>query len=429
MSTDLLQTLKERGLVYQSTDEAALRKALSSGRQTIYVGFDPTAPSLHVGSLLPILILAHAQRAGHRAIALVGGATGMVGDPSGRSSERQLLDDAAVRRNVEGIRGQLARFLRFDGDNPALLVNNADWIGPMSVIDWLRDVGKHFTVNAMLAKESVRARLEDRDHGISYTEFSYMLMQAYDFLWLLQNQGCTMQGGGSDQWGNITAGIELIRKKTGREAMGFTWPLVTSSSGEKFGKSAGNAVWLDASQTSPYQFYQYFIRAEDADAEKFLKFFTFLSVEEIAGVMARHAADPGRREAQRVLAREVTRIVHGEAALADAEQATAALFSRGGGSPEGAAAKLRALGDTIPRKTIAREQFAGGAMTAVNFAAAAGVVASKGEARRLIEQKGLSINESVVPDASHPVGLETFTDGALLVRTGKSNYIRVDLVG
>ncbi|MBM4107627.1 MAG: tyrosine--tRNA ligase [Phycisphaerae bacterium] len=422
--TDVLALLKERDMLYQATDEAATRVAFESGRVSCYVGFDPTARSLHVGSLLPILVLAHVQRAGHRAVALVGGATGMVGDPSGRSSERSLLSDADVRGNAEAIRAQLARFLRFDGDNPAAMVNNADWIGPMSVIDWLRDVGKHFTVNSMLAKESVRSRLEDREHGISYTEFSYMLMQAYDFYWLFEHEGCLVQGGGSDQWGNITAGIDLIRRKTGKEAHGFTWPLVTSSAGEKFGKSAGNAVWLDAGLTTPYQFYQYFVRAEDVDVGKYLKFFTFLPVAEIASIMDEHARDPGKRHAQRVLAREVTRIVHGEAAAAEAESASAALFTRGGG---GAAEKLKTLGDTVPTKPISRAGWAEGPVSAVNLVAMAGVVASKGEARRLIDQKGLSINEEVVTSPQHPVGLDRFIDGVLLVRTGKNNYTRIVL--
>lgn len=422
--TDVLALLKERDLLYQSTDEGAIRKAFEGGRVSCYVGFDPTARSLHIGSLLPIMVLAHLQRAGHRAVALVGGATGMVGDPSGRSSERSLQSDQSVRENAEAIRVQLSRFLRFDGENPAAMVNNADWIGPMSVIDWLRDVGKHFTVNSMLAKESVRSRLEDREHGISYTEFSYMLMQAFDFYWLCEHESCVMQGGGSDQWGNITAGIDLIRRKVGKEAHGFTWPLVTSSAGEKFGKSAGNAVWLDASMTSPYQFYQYFVRSEDADVGKYLKFFTFLPVAEISSVMGEHAMDPGKRHAQRVLAREVTRIVHGDAAVAEAEAATAALFTRGEG---GAAGKLKSLGGTIPTRSIARSEWAAGPVPAVQLVAAAGVVASKGEARRLIDQKGLSINEEVVPSQQHAVGLEQFIDGVLLVRTGKNNYTRVVL--
>lgn len=420
--TDVLALLRERDMLYQVTDEAGARRAFTSGRVSCYVGFDPTARSLHVGSLLPIMVLAHLQRSGHRAVALVGGATGMVGDPSGRTSERSLLGPEEVRANAEAIRAQLARFLRFEGDNPAALVNNADWIGPMSVIDWLRDVGKHFSVNVMLTKESVRARLEDREHGISYTEFSYMLMQAYDFYWLFEHEGCLMQGGGSDQWGNITAGIDLIRRKTGREAYGFTWPLVTTSSGEKFGKSAGNAIWLDATLTSPYQFYQYFVRAEDADVERYLKFFTFLPVERIAEVMRAHARDPGARTAQRLLAREVTRIVHGEPAAEEAERSSAALFRSGD-----AAEKIRALGDSVPTRAVARAQWADGPVSVVNLVAQAGVVSSRSEARRLIEQRGLSINERVVPSVDHRVGLEEFIDGVLLVRTGKSRYTRIVL--
>lgn len=420
--TDVLALLRERDMLYQVTDEAGARRAMTSGRVGCYVGFDPTARSLHVGSLLPIMVLAHLQRCGHRAVALVGGATGMVGDPSGRSSERALLGPEEVRANAEAIRAQLARFLRFDGDNPAALVNNADWIGQLSVIDWLRDVGKHFSVNVMLAKESVRARLEDREHGISYTEFSYMLMQAYDFYWLFEHEGCLFQGGGSDQWGNITAGIDLIRRKTGREAYGFTWPLVTTGSGEKFGKSAGNAIWLDASLTSPYQFYQYFVRVDDADVERYLKFFTFLPLERIAEVMREHVRDPGSRAAQRLLAREVTRIVHGPGAADEAERASEALFRSGD-----AAEKIRALGEGVPTRAVARSRWAEGPVGVVDLVAGAGVVSSKSEARRLIEQRGLSVNERVVPSVEHRVRLEDFIDGVLLVRTGKSRYTRIVL--
>ena len=255
----LLEELEQRGAIDDVTDRVALEELLSSPGQSIYIGFDPTADSLHAGSLVPALMLSRFQRAGHRPIVLVGGSTGMIGDPSGRGSERPLMTPEMVRANVEAIRNQLTRFVSFEGKNAAIVVNNYDWTGPVSYLDFLRDVGKHFTVNYMLAKESVRRRLEDREHGISYAEFSYMLLQAYDFYVLHQKHRCKIQGGGSDQWGNITAGIELIRKIVGQEAFGITFPLLTTASGEKFGKSAGNAVWLDPDKTSPYQFYQYWI--------------------------------------------------------------------------------------------------------------------------------------------------------------------------
>src|ERR1700733_9838252 len=281
----ILSELRARGLLEQVSDEEALERVLAAPPAAIYIGFDPTADSLHVGSLLPILLLARLQRAGHRPIVLVGGATGMVGDPSGRSSERQLLTVETLAANVEAVRRQLSRFVSFEGPNAAIMANNADWTQPVSYLEWLRDVGKHFTVNYMMAKESVRRRLEDREHGISYTEFSYMLLQAFDFLELHKAHGCTMQAGGSDQWGNITAGIELIRRVQGAQAFGITFPLLATSSGEKFGKSAGNAIWLDPARTSPYQFYQYWIRTEDADVEKLLRLFTFLEMDVIKQLM------------------------------------------------------------------------------------------------------------------------------------------------
>lgn len=420
-STSLIAELRWRGLVHDLTEGAEAH--LAEAPRTVYVGFDPTGPSLHVGSLLPIMGLVHAQRAGHRPIALVGGGTGLIGDPSGKTTERRLLTKEQVAANAEAIYGQLEHFLDFRAKtNPARLLNNLEWLGGLGLIDFLRDVGKHFSVNQMLAKESVKRRLEGEDSGISFTEFSYALLQSYDFLELYRREKCTVQMGGSDQWGNITAGIDLIRRKTGREAYGFTWPLVTTSSGEKFGKSAGNAIWLDATLTSPYQFYQYFVRAEDADVERYLKFFTFLPVERIAEVMRAHARDPGARTAQRLLAREVTRIVHGEPAAEEAERSSAALFRSGD-----AAEKIRALGDSVPTRAVARAQWADGPVSVVNLVAQAGVVSSRSEARRLIEQRGLSINERVVPSVDHRVGLEEFIDGVLLVRTGKSRYTRIVL--
>jgi tyrosyl-tRNA synthetase len=301
-SIRLLDQLEQRGMLEQVTNRAALDELLAKPGQAIYVGFDPTADSLHVGHFLPVLMLARFQRAGHRPIVLVGGATGMIGDPSGRGSERQLLTPEDVAGNCAAIRTQLSRFVSFEGDNAAIMVDNADWTRPVSYLDWLRTVGKHFTINYMMAKESVRRRLEDREQGISYTEFSYMLLQANDFLHLFDHHNCTIQAGGSDQWGNITAGTELIRKTRASEAFGITFPLLETSSGEKFGKSAGNAVWLDSKRTSPYQFYQFWIRTDDRDVERLLRLFTFLDLLEIDVVIERHKEAPEQRTGQKRLA-------------------------------------------------------------------------------------------------------------------------------
>jgi tyrosyl-tRNA synthetase len=419
-SGSLLDRLERRGIIEQVTDRAALDELFAQPNTPIYVGFDPTADSLHVGHLLPALMLARFQRAGHRPIALVGGATGMVGDPSGRASERQLLTLDETARNAEAIRRQLARFLVFEGENGALLVNNADWIAPISHLEWLREVGKHFTVNYMLAKESVRRRLEDREHGISYTEFSYMLLQAYDFLHLNQAHGCRVQAGGSDQWGNITAGIELIRKLRGGEAHGITFPLLTTSSGEKFGKSAGNAVWLDPARTSPYQFYQFWIRTEDSEVELLLRLFTFLEVDEIQAIAAVHRAAPELRTAQRRLAEEMTRIVHGDASLRLAVQASEALF---GG-------EIAGLGDQdlldifadVPSFSIgagALEQHP--RITDVMVLARA--AKSKGEAARLIQGGGVYLNSRRIENAELRLGREHLASESMFVlRVGKKSY-------
>ncbi|MGZ3709943.1 MAG: tyrosine--tRNA ligase, partial [Bdellovibrionota bacterium] len=330
----LYDDLEARGLVKQVTDPE-MKAALSRGRLTLYCGFDPTSDNLHVGSLLPLLTLRRFQDAGHRPIAVVGGATGMIGDPSGKSQERQLLTEEVLRKNVEGIRKVVSKFLRLDGPNAALLVNNADWFSGLSYIDFLRDVGKHFTVNHMVAKESVRARLEDREHGISYTEFSYMLLQAYDFHVLHEREKCTLQIGGSDQWGNITAGIELIRRMradAGQEAatvFGMTHPLVMKSDGTKFGKSETGTVWLGAEKTSPYAFYQWLLQTTDADVMNYLKYFSMRPMPEILALGESLTREPEKRNAQQALARELTELVHGKAELERAEKASQALFGTG----------------------------------------------------------------------------------------------------
>ncbi len=321
---NLLDNLEYRGLIYQSTNRDGLQERLSKEPIVLYCGFDPTADSLHIGHLLPILILRHFQKAGHKPIALVGGGTGMIGDPSGRSTERSLNTADTVALWTERLKDQLSRFLDFEGDNPAKLVSNYDWLGTLDLITFLRDIGKNFTVNYMLAKDSVDSRLAN---GISFTEFSYMILQSYDFYKLLTDHGCSLQVGGSDQWGNITAGLDLIGKMGGGEAFGMTLPLVTKSDGKKFGKSESGAVWLDRSKTSVYAFYQFWINTDDNDVVKFLKYFTFLDRERIAELERELAERPEQRAAQRELAREVTRLVHGDDAVVSAEKITQALFS------------------------------------------------------------------------------------------------------
>jgi tyrosyl-tRNA synthetase len=325
-TTALLDELSWRGLLHQTTEGAAA--ALAAGPVTGYCGFDPTGPSLHLGHLVPVMALVHLQRAGHVPVALVGGGTGMIGDPSGRSAERQLQSLDVIAENVKAIRAQLERFLDFSGHRGARMVDNAEWLLPLRMVDFLRDVGKHFTVNVMLAKESVKSRLE---HGISFTEFSYMLLQAYDFLELSRRHGVTLQVGGSDQWGNITAGTELIRRTLGREAHGVTLPLVTTASGAKFGKTAeGTSVWLDPERTSPYKFYQFWVNVDDRDVGRWLRFFTLKSREEVEALENQMASDSSSRAAQRELARDVTTRVHGEEAARTAEEVSGILFGRGG---------------------------------------------------------------------------------------------------
>jgi tyrosyl-tRNA synthetase len=383
----LLEELAWRGLLYQHTDGAA--EALAAGRVSAYVGFDPTAQSLHVGNLVPVMALVHAQRAGHRPVVLVGGGTGMIGDPSGRSTERQLHTVETVDANVRGIRAQLERFVDFGGANAALLVDNGEWLRRLDLIGFLRDVGKHVTVNVMLAKESVRSRME---HGISYTEFSYMLLQAYDFVELNRRHGVTFQMGGSDQWGNITAGTDLVRRMNGADAHGVTLPLVTTASGEKFGKSAGNAVWLDAERTTPYAFYQYWINADDRDVGRFLRFFTLLERATIEALEAEVARDPAQRAAQRELARAVTTMVHGDAATRAAEEVSALLFG-GGTAASLSAAALEALRREVPFAVVAESAERSGTVDALDMLVATGLAASRGAAKRLVEQGGVSVSD------------------------------------
>src|SRR6476661_2144376 len=387
----VLDELGWRGLVYQHTD--GVPAALAGEPASAYIGFDPTGSSLHVGSLVPIMVLVHLQRFGHRPIALVGGGTGMIGDPSGKSTERQLLTAEQVAANAEGIRSQLERFLSFEGANAARMRDNGAWLNSLHLVDFLRDTGKHFTVNYMLQKDSVRSRM---DAGISYTEFSYMLLQAYDFLELRRRDGVTLQLGGSDQWGNITAGIELIRRVDGAEAHALTVPPVTTSTGAMFGKTEAGAVWLDGDRTSPYAFYQFWLSTDDADVGRRLRLFTLLNRDEIEALDARTAAAPEQRAAQQALARDVTRRVHGEQALAAAEQVSGFFF--GGleavALSEGALDLLRA---EAPFAEVTRDALASETdperFDALKLLTASGLAASNGAAKRLLEQGGVSVNK------------------------------------
>ncbi len=365
------------------------------------------------------MVLAHMQRLGMRPIVVVGGATGMIGDPSGRSGERNLLTRGDVAANASALKQQLTRFLRFEGEHAAIMVDNHDWLSSKSHLEWLRDVGKHFTINYMLSKESVRRRLEDREGGISYTEFSYMLLQAYDFLHLCETLNCHFQGGGSDQWGNITAGIELIRRVRGDEACGITFPLVTSSAGEKFGKSEGNAIWLDAAMTTPFEFYQYWINVDDRDARKFLAFFTFMSLEEIAEICVAHEIDPERRMAQRRLAAEVTRLAHGDEELRRAETASAALFGDVSLNDLCAEDLAAALGH-LPSVTVALSRLDGD-LSCADALVAVGAAKSKGEARRLLQGGGAYLNGARIRQDREVQSTDLLPGKLLVLRAGKRN--------
>jgi tyrosyl-tRNA synthetase len=414
MSDAVLDDLAARGLVQDHTDLEALRSRLAEGPITLYAGFDPTAPSLHVGNLVPLLLLRRFQDHGHRAIVLAGGATGMIGDPGGRSVERNLLDVDQVRANVESVKAQLRRFLDLDGADPsALLVDNRDWTEDVRLLDFLRDVGKHVTVGQMIAKESVRTRLES-EHGISYTEFSYMLLQANDFWWLNEHHGCELQAGGSDQWGNITAGIDLIRRRSGRTAHGLTVPLITRADGSKFGKSQDEAVWLDAGRTSPYRMFQYFMRVDDADVDRFLRQLTLLPVAEIDTIVVDHQREPHRRRGQRALAQAFTTLVHGEEAAGAAGAATDLLF---GGEPGG----LGPEAFEVVAGEVATTPVSGDLPRLVDLLART-LAASKSEARRLVDQGGVSVN-NVKQEGDRRLEPTDFLHGRwLLLRKGRSTY-------
>jgi tyrosyl-tRNA synthetase len=424
---NLIEELSWRGMIrdIMPGTEEQLNKEMTSG----YVGFDPTADSLHIGSLVPILLLVHLQKAGHKPVALVGGATGMVGDPSGKSEERNLLSEDILRHNQEGIKKQLMQYLSFDGSlpNAAEMVNNYDWFKEISFLHFIRDVGKHITVNYMMAKDSVKKRIEG-DTGMSFTEFTYQLVQGYDFYWLYENKNCKLQMGGSDQWGNIVTGTELIRRKAGGEAFAFTCPLITKADGGKFGKTEKGNVWLDPQKTSPYQFYQFWLNASDEDAEKWIKIFTFLSKHEVDTVLADHKKDASQRILQKKLAREITAFVHGKEEYEKAVETTQKLFTN-----QNAPAESLSIEDLEGMEGVVKSDFPNEKITAgidvVSFLAETGIFSSKGEARKNVQGGGVSINRIKVDNIQLTVDTSLLLHKKyLLVQKGKKNYYLVTSV-
>lgn len=423
VNNDLLDDLKWRGLIAQTTDEVALREALKKPI-TLYLGTDPTAPSIHVGNLVPLLVMRRFQLAGHNPILLVGGATGLVGDPSGRNDERSLNDSAIVEQWVNRIKLQLSKFMDFETTaNPATMANNLDWTAPLSTISFLRDIGKHFSVNQMLNKDSVSSRLEK--DGISYTEFSYQVLQSMDYLELFRRSNCTLQIGGSDQWGNITAGLDLIRRAEGGSAHALTVPLLTKADGTKFGKTAGGSVWLDAEMTSPYAFFQYWLNSDDADVIKFIKTFSFKTRKEIEQLEKTHNENPGAREAHRALARELTSLVHSPVIAERVEVAARALFGQADLAELDEATLASAIAE-LPRTTVsASEEMP----TWVDLLAATGVVDSKSAARRIVKESGAYLNNEKVPTEDFRLEKGHFLCGKYaLLRKGKRDLAAVELI-
>lgn len=423
MSTGILEELKARGLVQATTDDVELAKLLDGECVPFYAGYDPTSSSLHIGSLVPTTLLARLQKAGHKPMILVGGATGMIGDPSGRSDERSLLDESTLAENLAGIQKQLEPFVEFaESASGAVVVNNGDWFAKIGYIEFLRDVGKHLTVNYMSAKDSVKSRLYDRDQGISYTEFSYMLLQAYDFAHLAKHHGCRLQVGGSDQWGNITAGIELARKMNGQTGLfGLTAPLLLDSKGEKMGKtSSGTRIWLDPARTSPYAFYQYWLNTEDGDVDRFLRLFSWRALPEIAQLVAEHAESPHKRLGQKVLAEDLTTWVHGAEALRRAIAASQVMF--GGSLDDLSDADLAPLLADVPSSHISKTTLDAG-VELCELLQSTALAKSKGEARRLVSGGGVYINNLRENDPARKLSsADLGTETMIVLRSGKKNY-------
>ena len=425
-TTKLLDELRWRGLIHQITDEQGLAKLLDSGQQTVYIGFDPTASSLHVGSLMQLMTLRRFQRAGHRPIALVGGATGMIGDPSGKSEERNLLSAEQLQANVDGVAAQMRKYLDFDGDNAAELLNNFEWMKGYSYLEFLRDVGKSFPVGAMMGKESVRSRL-DSEAGLSYTEFSYMLLQAYDFVHLCKTNGCKIQAGGSDQWGNITAGIDLGRRMLGEQLFGVTAPLLTTSDGKKMGKTERGAIWLDPARTSPYAFYQYWINVADADVMRCIAFLTEIEKPEYDELASQTESDPGRRAAQKRLAEWMTQFVHGDEGLESALRATKIFF--GGEIGDATDAQLGEIFADVPSKELSRSVLDGEGLWIIEALQESGLCSSSSEARRAVKDGGIYVNNQRASDMNQKLNASDLASETVLVlRKGKRKYALLKFV-
>ncbi|MCX8064990.1 MAG: tyrosine--tRNA ligase [Candidatus Hydrogenedentes bacterium] len=419
LKDSVFEELKWRGMIHQIT-HPELPEILAKEKLTLYCGFDPTSDSLHIGSLLPIMGLVHFQRYGHQPIVLVGGGTGLIGDPSGKKDERQLLSKEDVERNAQLIKEQLAHFISFEGENRAIMVNNADWLCELRLTDFLRDIGKHFSVNVMLNKEAIKQRLEDREHGISYTEFSYCLLQSYDYLHLCKNYNCKLQVGGSDQWGNIVSGIDLTRKLLGVETYGLTFPLVTKSDGSKFGKTESGNIWLDPKKTTPYRFYQFWVNQADADTPKYLRYFTLLSEKDIFELEEQLKTEPHKRTAQKTLAREITKIVHGETALQSAIKASEAMF--GGDLKDLDISVLEDVFSDVPNYEFPKD-VVGKELQLLDLLVKAGFIQSKGEGKRLVKNGGLYINNERVEDELLKLSGNMLLSGKLLIiRIGKKDY-------
>ena len=426
--TNIFDEFLWRGLLFDHTD--GIRDLVNGQKITVYNGFDPTGDSLHIGHLVPMMGLARWQRFGHTPIAVAGGGTAMIGDPSGKSEERNLLTQEEIEHNLSSIKGQLASLLDFEvKSNPAIVVNNYDWLSELNLMNFLRDIGKHFTVNYMISKDSVKSRLSREGEGISFTEFTYMLMQSYDFLHLYDEYNCVAQAGGSDQWGNITAGIELIRRMRGAKAHGVAYPLITNASGSKFGKTAGGEnAWLDPNRTSPYRFYQFWLNTDDADVINYLKYFTWLTRSEIEDLEQALDEHPERRKAQRTLAREMTQMIHGETALAKAAQASTVLF---GGDLQGLdAGDIQDIFADVPSSEIARAELGGEGVPVVDLFVTSSLASGKGDARRSIDGGGMYINNQRIADTERMVTTADAIDGKFLIlRKGRKRYHLVKVMG